>query len=149
MVTTRSFYRGALCVPLGLPFVLGGVAAAQRGVGHGLQVVGNAFLSLGAAYLVLVIALWIWSRGRSGRALQKAARLAPIFYTGILTAQQLFGLIMPGHPDALGGSVADRVAGTLLIGIAWGYIFVGLAEGVRAGLGVVGIMEREQGAPGA
>jgi hypothetical protein len=129
--------------------MLSGWDATQRGVGHGIQTLTNAFVGLGAAYLALLIGLLSWSRGRSGREMQKAARLAPLFYTAILVAQQLFSAITPYKPDALGGNLADRVLGTLLIGIVFGYLFVLVAEAIHGVLDEAGMIHREGHSPGA
>jgi hypothetical protein len=149
MMRTRTYYRAALLFPLLLPIILAAAVALQRGLGRGIVVLGDAFAQLGAAYVALLVGLFGWSHGRGGRDLQKAARLAPLFFTGILAVQQVFARITAPHSLLAGASVIDTVAGTLLIGLVFGYLFVLVAEAIFGVLDEAGLIDRSQDVSGA
>ena len=149
MVRTRTFYRAALLCPLLLPIILFGVVGLEEGLGRASEVLTNAFMSLGAAYLALLIGLFGWSRGRSGRDLQRAARLSPLFYTVILATQYGLGLFTARTPFLAEAGLVVAIVGTVLIGMVFGHVFVGIAEAVYQALDELGILDRSEDATGA
>jgi len=146
---TRTFYRSALLMPLLFPIIFAVVTGLQRGLGSAVAVLGSALVSLGAAYLVLLVALLSWSRARSGRQLQKAARLAPVFYALILLLHQALEVLIAWPPHVTRANVADRMVGSLFIGLVYGYVCVGIAEAVYGVPGEVGLIDHSGDASGA
>ena len=146
---TRTYYRGALLFPLILPTVLWAWAGLRHALPHAGLVFGKSFLYVGAPYLAMVITILNWTRGRTDREVQKAARLSPVIFAAILVLHYTFAYFT-ARPRL---TTLETLPAFLLVvafaGLLFGYICVGVAEVVFGVLSEAGVIDRGDEPPGA
>jgi hypothetical protein len=126
-MSTRSYYRWALVLPLALPLLSTGLMLLD-----GMPSLVNAvnlylYWSLllgGIPYVLFATGFLLWSRGRSDAQVRRGILLAPLVFTPWLVV--CLGLFLTVDSGLSSGTeLMGALAG---YGLGFGYVYVGLAE---------------------
>jgi hypothetical protein len=126
-MTTRTYYRAALLLPLVVPglFAVGLLLEDKPPLLLGIWVyLFGSLLIGGFPYVLFAAGFLFWSRGRSDAQLRRAVLLAPLVYAGLLMVCTVAFL-------AVDGTLASGWDGFWALGgfgVAFGYVYVLLAE---------------------
>ena len=132
-----TFMRLALAVPVLVPvltILLSFLIQAVRGSGEATDLTRWAtffFFSLligGLPYLLFVVAVVLWSRGKSARAVFRFSFVTPLLYAVILSVLWfLFALFPNPSPSSLDAALSSTsyYAG---LGVGLGYVYVALVH---------------------
>lgn len=126
-MTTRTYYRAALLLPLAVPALLSVTLLLDNEppllLGIFVYLYGSLLIG-GIPYLLFAAGFLVWSSDRSDAELRRAVLLAPLVYAGLLMVCVVAFL-------AVDGTLASGWDGFWALGafgVAFGYAYVLLAE---------------------
>lgn len=128
---SRTYYRASLLIPVLVPVLLWplwAVLGKDSLFGIVAMVLTMALVYGGGPYAAFVIGFLVWSRGKDDARVRTAAlrapfRFAPLLFVGLVA---LIGI--DGTEPLTFRALFGFGLGTLLLGLAFGYLYVAVAE---------------------
>jgi Trk-type K+ transport system membrane component len=130
-MSIKSYYRWALLLPLAVPALASPLLLVQSMPPLLVAVLWFLFWSVligGIPYVVFATAFLLWMRRLPEHRVRTGILLSPLVYAAVLfTCLTLFLLV-----DGSLANSAESLGGVVMLGLLFGYGYVGLAELGRA-----------------